>query len=171
MTAMIIFILLILAVIFLILFTLWLKSKNKIENDLPYQKTPIFNQGERNFYNVLRLIIKDDFIIFTKIRLIDLLKIEKNGEEYQKYKNKVSQKHIDFILCDVQNYEVKLAIELDGKHHAEKKQIDRDDFKNKILEKIKIPLLRITAKNTYNPSELKEQIYKIIYVSEKKTLS
>lgn len=125
---------------------------------LPYKAIPLFNPAEKSFYEALRPIIKDEYTIFSKVRLLDLLKIKTYGKRYLIYFRKVSQKHIDFILCDPKDFTVKLAIELDGSGHNELEQKEKDNFKDKILKTAGIPVLRIQAAKSYDSKELKERI-------------
>ena len=59
-----------------------------------------------------------------------------------------------------------LAIEVDGKHHSEQKQKDRDKKKETILKDMEIPLLRIPSKVVWEVAEfekrVKEKINKVI---------
>lgn len=134
------------------------KSVIKKQEKFPYVENPILNVGEKNLYEVLKLITQDEYAVFIKIRLIDLLKIKANGTNWLYYKNKVIQKHIDFILCDSKSLKVKLAIELDGETHRAEKQQKKDDFKNKVLTTIGIPILRIEAKSSYNINDIQNKI-------------
>lgn len=128
---------------------------------LPYQANPkcyFFNIAEKNMYDILKLIFKDDYVIFSKVKLIDLLKIKTTGKSYWRYKGKIQQKHLDFVICDKDRLTVQLAIELDGSMHERPWIKKKDEFKNEVMETIGIPLLRIKAKQSYNLNELKEQI-------------
>lgn len=132
---------------------------------LPYQSNPkcyFFNIAERNLYDILKLILKDNYVIFSKVKLIDLLKIEATGKTYWRYKGKIQQKHLDFVICDKDKFTVQLAIELDGSIHERPWIKRKDKFKDEVMETIGIPLLRIKAKQSYNLNELKEQIEKTL---------
>ena len=139
---------------------IWLARSRakKANNELPYEKAPLLNEGEKNFYRALKIATKDDFLIFPKVRLIDILNVKTNGKAALTYKNKVNQKHIDFLLCDPESLEVKIAVELDGRGHNEMRQRNKDGLKNDVLKKIGLPLLRIQAKKSYAPSELQTEI-------------
>lgn len=128
---------------------------------LPYQSNPkcyFFNIAEKNLYEILKLILKDEYVIFSKVKLIDLLKIKTTGKSYWKYKGKIQQKHLDFVICDKDKFTVQLAIELDGSMHERPWIKRKDEFKDEVMETIGIPLLRIKARQSYNLNELKEKI-------------
>ena len=136
------------------------------EESLPYKSKPklyFFNTSEKTFYQTLKITLKNEYEIFSKVKLIDLLNIDTN-KEYWKYKGKVAQQHIDFILCDPKELKIKLAIELDGNSHDSKKQKKKDEFKDEVLETINIPILRIRTKQSYDPKRLYEQIKNAIPV-------
>lgn len=123
-----------------------------------YIKDHFFNPGEKNFYELLRTALKNKYEIFSKVRMLDILKIKTKGKNYFIAKNKIAQKHIDFILCEPNTFEVLLAIELDGKMHNTTKQKEKDNAKDALLKRAGIPILRISTKHAYSVPELKRKI-------------
>lgn len=117
----------------------------------------IFTKTELKFFIKLNNKIKNtDFILSTKIRLVDLVDIK--NAEYKKYMtifNKLSKKHIDFIITD-KYWNIIVLIELDDKYHNNKKSKINDKFKNELFEYLKIPLVRFYAWNSYDFDKLDE---------------
>jgi len=120
--------------------------------DLVYQ-WKVFTSTELKFFHELNKIIdNEEYFLFTKIRLVDLVKIKK--AEYTKYMtmfNKLSKKHIDFIIVDKFG-NIKLLIELDDKYHNNYKAKINDKFKNELCEYLDIPLIRYYAWKEYDMS-------------------
>ena len=81
----------------------------------PYRtKNYLLTQAEKSFYNVLNHWNQNnDYYIFPKIRLADVLYLPKDTQNRQSYWNKIQSKHLDFVICDAQNIRPILAIELD----------------------------------------------------------
>jgi very-short-patch-repair endonuclease len=66
------------------------------------------------------------------------------------FKTKFRRQHpIDIFNVDFYSHEFKLAIEIDGEIHLEKKVIDHDDGRTHDLEKLGIKILRFTNDQVY----------------------
>ena len=118
----------------------------EIEKELKkykYKLKNVLTDTENIFFKKLKEFLKDDqeINIFTKIRLADLITMdnyENWGERIGLFR-KISQKHIDFIITDV-NWQIKCLIELDDKTHEKKKAKENDKFKDEVFENLGIPL-------------------------------
>lgn len=153
-----ILIFLILVVIVLILIK---KSKQKeqpetINENLPYVFKNILTNEEYKFYLVLKQITNEQRnLICPKVGLKDIANVT-DKDNYMKWFGKISQKHVDFIICD-ENLKVLYAIELDDPSHNTPKAKEKDKFKNEFFEKINIPLIRIET-GKYDKEEIKIKI-------------
>ena len=128
------------------------KEKNPFDLVIEWK---VFTNTELKFFNELSKIINNyDYYLFTKIRLIDLVKL-KNADywEYMSIFNKLSKKHIDFIIVD-KYWKVKVLIELDDKYHRKYKAVKNDEFKNELASYLNIPLIRFNAWKYYNFDKL-----------------
>ncbi len=135
------------------------KENTYNENDcLPYEKTYLLTKNELQFYKNLKPITDElGFVILSKIRLADLIKVNSNDKKVrQKYFNKINSKHIDFALAKPNNLEIVLLIELDDNSH-DYEQRERDIFINKLYDKTGYKLLRVRGSGN-----LKEKIEEII---------
>lgn len=115
------------------------------EIDLPYKsKQYLFSSSEHEFLRILNNSIdREKYLIFPKVRLADFIEVSTRGREYRGWWNKIKSKHIDFLIWNVQENKIALAIELDGRSHGSKKMQERDDFVNKLYEKVGIKLQRV----------------------------
>ena len=124
-------------------------------DDIPYRKKDyLLTKAELSFYKVLKSVVDDDLLIFSKVRLVDLLWLSKGTKNRQTYLNKIMSKHVDFVLCKNNTLSPVLAIELDDLSHQEGRRQERDKFVNEVFHKAGLPLLRIQAKRSYSPGEL-----------------
>lgn len=123
---------------------------------VPYIRKNLMTKNEWSFYKQLKPIADSmNYSILCKTRVADLIDIEKglNKSEWQTAFNRISKKHIDFILCKPENLYPILLIELDDNSHDTEKGKDRDEFVEKILQKAGYKLLR-----TRGTGELEERI-------------
>lgn len=133
---------------------------------LPYRKRDDFlSDAELSFYKVLSLAVGDQFAILAKVAMKDLLFVQRKGlenSETKGFQNKISQKHVDFVLCEPQGMKPELVIELDDSSHSNKKAIERDQFKNSAFAAANLQLLRVKVKRSYSPEELQRQILSVV---------
>ena len=134
-------------------------EKQQKEELLPYQKKRyFFSRSEREFLRILNESVdKERYLIFTKVRLADFIEVTIKGEGYLKWWNKIKSKHIDFLIWDIQENKITLAIELDGKSHESEKMKERDIFVNKLYETVGIRLERVAVGSDFS-TEVKKVI-------------
>jgi len=121
--------------------------KAKDEGPLPYQaKKYFFSHSEQEFLRILNESIdRQRYLIFPKVRLADFIEVTVKGKEYQGWWNKIRSKHVDFLIWDVQQNKIALAIELDGRSHGSEKMQERDEFVNRLYEQIHMKLERVSV--------------------------
>ena len=131
------------------------------KSKFPYQrKRYLLSKAERSFFGVLLMAVGDKDLVFSKVRVADVITPKKglNRSNWQKAFNAISSKHVDFIICSGSDCSVKLAIELDDSSHGSSKSQKRDALLQGACESAGLPLLRIKASKGYVISELREQI-------------
>ncbi|BDX08024.1 DUF2726 domain-containing protein [Planctobacterium marinum] len=110
-----------------------------------YRQTEhLFTPAEVEFYKNLKASVGDEYLIFGKVRVADVLRPERglNRSHWQTAFNRIAMKHFDFILCDPKSLEVKCAIELDDKTHKRGKSHRRDLFLDEVCEGAGLKLMR-----------------------------
>ncbi|MBN1313292.1 MAG: DUF2726 domain-containing protein [Anaerolineae bacterium] len=123
----------------------------------PYSmKDSLLSPTEISFYHVLASTVNEQVVICPKVGLKDLLFITKRykSRDYYKYFGRISQKHVDFVLCEPKSMQPIVAIELDDRSHDKTSRSKRDAVVDQIFSAAGLPLLRIAAAKTYNTSEL-----------------
>lgn len=132
-------------------------------NKLPYEGKPLFSAAERSFLGVLDQAVPSGYRVFGKIRLADVAEVKKglSNSERQSALNKVSSKHLDFLLCDVRDLAPICAIELDDRSHSSAGRQARDRFLEDVLTGLNLPLLRVSARKAYSIPEIQQEIEKV----------
>ena len=129
------------------------QEKNK------YALNPTFlSSREASFFNVLLPISsKHNLHVFAKPRIADFVNvtIDKKTDRSEFYKcfNKISQKHIDFLLCDI-NFKPIIGFEVDDKTHKKSDRVARDSFVDGMYKSIGFPVHHIWS---WNETETIEQ--------------
>lgn len=133
--------------------------------DYPYQLSKyLLSNAERSFYGGLVQAVDSSGIVFSKVRVADVISPKKglNRSDWQRAFNAISSKHFDFIVCEPTDCSIKLAVELDDSSHGSSKAQKRDALLNGACESAGLPLLRIKAAKSYAVAELQRQIEEAI---------
>ena len=100
--------------------------------------------------------------IFCKVRLADIVRPLGSGLEENGAFRKIGNYHVDFVLCEPKITAPLLVIELDDGSHQLVQQFERDIFKDAVLAAAGIPFYRVPVREAYAPSELAQQIERLI---------
>ncbi|MBP7141837.1 MAG: DUF2726 domain-containing protein [Opitutaceae bacterium] len=117
----------------------------------------LFSPAERSFFGVLTSIADEETIITAKVRLADIFEI-KNGlgrSERQRALNRISAKHVDFLLLRKSDGRAMLGIELDDASHQRPDRKARDRFVDEVFSAARLPLVHIPAQRGYSAQEVK----------------
>lgn len=125
-------------------------------------QTYLFTKSEWHFAAALQQAIGDDWLMMGKVRIADLLAVERDprleqGERLRAF-SRISQKHIDYVLVSPEDGRVVFCIELDDPSHNRRDRIKRDDFVNAAFAQAGVALLRIPTARRYEARVLRRQI-------------
>ena len=131
------------------------KSKKTVS--YPYVSAEsLFSKNEQAFLRVLKQAA-GDHLVFGKVRVADVVQVRKglSKSEWQRAFNRISQKHVDFVLCHPHDLSVWCAVELDDASHKRAERRERDATLEKIFAAAEIPLVRVQSQRTYNVTEIR----------------
>ena len=158
-----------LVIVIAIAIGLYFRSKRVINVGLPYLREPeLFTSAERSFLHVLETAIGDDYRIFAKVRVADIICLETGLTPRIKRiaSNKIRTKHFDFILCNKSDLSIVCAIELDDANHQKQNREEHDKFLEDVCERVFLPLLRVPAKEGYQITHLRNSILAAIGIPD-----
>lgn len=118
-------------------------------------KRTLTQQEEPAYLELQNLASQYDYDIHVKIRLADVLPIERSGIDDALYTFAL-QSHFDFLICDILQNPL-FAVEFDDLTHRKPLQRTRDEKKDALCERFRLPLLRIKANHLlkkYNKASL-----------------
>lgn len=130
-------------------------------NTFPYEKQPaLFTPAERAFLLVLLQVLPGDYLLFGKVRLADILKVKDKLDGSQRWRafNKISAKHLDFVICRRNDLSVAGAIELDDSSHNRPERQARDIFVDAALAAAGVPILHVKVSRQYPLPKLKQEL-------------
>jgi hypothetical protein len=138
------------------------------DGPLPYERRGVLlSPSEIHFLRSLQLAAREDWLIFSMVRLADIIKVRPKTRKFQSWNNRIQGKHLDFVLCDIETLDVKLAIELeDGVAQADHGR--RDRFVNTALAAAGVPLLRVKVQEKYETAVLRKDLDDVMGIVRKK---
>lgn len=119
-----------------------------------YSSKPLLSEVEMYFFNALISLAGGRCHIMCKPRLADFVNHHKSRSGF----NKISQKHVDFLICRLDDLTPMLAIELDDSTHNKVEVRKRDEFVNNLYAHVGIPLVRINVMEIEHTEKLLSQL-------------
>lgn len=113
------------------------------------------SKGELAFYESLKLAVGDQGIICPKVRLADIFYVPNNNYAQR---NRIAQKHVDFLICDPVRLQPLVGVELDDKSHQRPERQERDQFVDEVFRVANFPLVHIPAQSSYLVDALCDQL-------------
>lgn len=134
----------------------------------PYERRGVLlTPPEITFLRALSHAVREDWLIFSMVRLADIIKVRPRTRKFQTWQSRIQGKLLDFVLCDPQTLDVKLAILLDdGTAHAHAAAEQR--FVAAALAAAGIPLLHIRAEEKYETAALRKDLEDALGITRKK---
>ncbi|MBN1513983.1 MAG: DUF2726 domain-containing protein [Phycisphaerae bacterium] len=139
-----------------------LRPLRRIQAAVAYQKTSaLFSAAEREFLEALDKVVGDQFRVFGKVRLADVIDVKANlpTGRYQAAFNSISAKHVDFVLCDPKTMAIQCVVELDDSTHGRPDRRERDAFLDDALRTAGMPIFHFRAQSSYSPDEIRKAIF------------
>lgn len=124
----------------------------------------LFSPAELHFLQALRIAIPPGLEVFGKVRVADVLRpVEKlDRKSWRSAFNRITGKHLDFVLCERNTGRLVCAIELNDRSHARTERRERDQFIATACKEAAFPLLMIPAARHYDFDLLRTQILEAI---------
>lgn len=108
-----------------------------------YQKKWLFSYNEKDaFWKLKKIAEEKGYLVFAKVRLIDLVEPTRGSPKYKTFFYKVQAKHVDFVLCD-QKLVARIIVELDDSSHEKEDRVERDNFVDTILRNTGYKVIRV----------------------------
>jgi|SRR3989344_901686 len=140
-----------------ILLALFLPSPKKVLYEYTRKKF-LLTRAEHECYDALVATVGDMYFIFAQVHLPTIVDHKVVGQNWRASFSHISQKSVDFVLCDKKDISPLLAIELDDRSHERPDRIERDHEVARILKEAGVPLYRIKRPDEINRSTLLAQI-------------
>lgn len=126
------------------------------------QKNFFMSRAEHECFDAILKAVGNEYHIFPQVHLSSIVDNKVTGQNWKGAFKHISQKSVDFVLCDKAYISPKLAIELDDKTHERPDRIERDVEVERILKDAGLTLLRLENNGGFNPQAIAEQIKNLL---------
>jgi very-short-patch-repair endonuclease len=124
-----------------------------------YRRRQFFmTKAEHECYKALMHAVGSDYFIFAQVHLPTIIDEKVPGQDWRAARAHINRKSVDFVLCDKEYINPRLAIELDDSSHEREDRQERDIEVERMLAEAHMPLLRLENRGVFNPQELTKQI-------------
>lgn len=106
---------------------------------------------ELAFLRTAQVAVAERLNIMVKVNLADVF-FSPTGDHTAR--NRISQKHVDFLLCDPQTLRPMLGIELDDSSHQRAARAERDRLVDSVFASAGLPLVHFPARAAYVNAEI-----------------
>lgn len=120
-------------------------------------KDALLTQTEIKYFDIIRGIIGDNYIVYPQINLASVIEKEGAGARTELFRN------IDFGVFDY-NYKIVLLIEINDATHLRKDRKERDKKVARICKKAKIPLVTFWVKDGINVERMRRALADKLYI-------
>ncbi len=149
------------AVIPLGLRLLLLRRERPSHASVAYRATKVpFSDAEVRFLEVLDEAVGYDHRVFAKMRVADLLSVGlvDGGAAWRQAFNRISAKHVDFVVCRRHTLEVVAAVELDDRSHDSVRRQQRDAFLDRAFASAGARLVRVPVRSHYEAAGVRASV-------------
>ena len=137
--------------------------------NLPYEKDDtLLTDTEVKFFHELQTIVGDQYIVFSKVRVFDIINVKKGMDrgDTQLFEGKIKKECVSFLLCTPMNTNAVIALELEDIMDRSDERAARDKFIDQVFKDAKFPLLRFKVRGSYS-NEIRSQLEQAINFKEK----
>lgn len=113
----------------------------------------LLTASEAAFYVALVAAAGRRYVVWPKVRLADLCQGLDRWADMAAF-NRVSSKHVDFVLCDATTFRPVLAIELDDRSHRRADRRNRDVLVDQIFRTMGLGVYRQWVRRSYDPAAI-----------------
>jgi hypothetical protein len=145
-----------------------LKFRKKSTNFKYESMEEILSNTEQSFFLVLKESLANDYEIFAKVRITDVLTPDEifhlqncNATFYRDL-----PKHFDYILCEKRTLAIVAVIALDDKDHIQREARARNRFVEKACRTAGFKLLRFPSRSGYRTQAVRDIIINSLNLSD-----
>ena len=126
-------------------------------SDLMRLDVHLLTPAEREFFAILEPLSRPACRISIKVRLADLFEVRPERGRQTAF-DLISNKHIGFIVTELETGRIVCGIELDDLTHRQAGRAGYDAFVNRLFASQQLPLVRVSCSHRHDPAALRREL-------------
>jgi hypothetical protein len=123
--------------------------------DISLNAQPLLTKSEAAFYNVLRLAVQDEYLVFAQIPLWCLIEVTATDHKARvAFLAQIALKRVDFVLVHPGSLTVVKVIELEDDAQPSSQRLERNRLIDNALQKAGIEIVRLPRQTSYTVPEM-----------------
>jgi hypothetical protein len=152
--------------------SLWLVQRNhNVKKRIPHfrRTNSLLSPEQRAFYAALIRAVGPQPLVFVRVNLAHLVQHPGDDPNFHEHWRRVCRRWLDFVICSPSSVSPILAIKLETRLERKRRTLGGIDVLDDTLSSARIPLLRVSLADQYDPAELMEKIRWVLIGEKQKT--
>lgn len=141
---------------------LYLRARSKsVDFDLQ-RKSRLLTPAERSFFDCLMPALSEDFFIFTKVAMLDVINPRPTAGFFEKRRieKRLRREHLDYVLCKKSDLAIFGVIELENfdKSTSHKERSEREALVNSVCKAAHLRLFYFDVRQDYQRVDIRRLV-------------
>jgi hypothetical protein len=127
----------------------------------PYDAaTALLPPAQRGLLDALQTALAPDFVVFPRVRLGDVVRVRRRtrGRRRQVALARIADVSLGFVVCSAEDFETLAVVEIEERGHRSEAERARDRLIDSVLGAAGLPVVRVTAAQTYDATALRDAV-------------
>ena len=137
----------------------WRSNVNGNQSD--YEPAgPLLSSAELSFYQVASAAVGKSAMLLSKVRMVNVIKPRSGlaDARWRKLFEPLAQKHLDFVLIDVESLETLCVLEFESSTQLNEERMKRNEFVQEVCDAAGVPRIMIDARGGFDINGIREQL-------------
>jgi hypothetical protein len=118
------------------------------------QPQALLTDTELFLYNLMRLAVQDQYLVFTQVPLWSVVRVEAEGAARSEVLHQIALKQLDFVLVHPGSRLVEQVVQLEDDQPSQLRQESRQEIIKAVVESAGIRFTSLPPKTSYTIPEL-----------------
>jgi Protein of unknown function (DUF2726) len=118
------------------------------------QPQPLLTDTELFLYNLMRLAVQDQYLVFTQVPLLSVIRVEAEGPTRSELLQRIALKRLDYVLVHPGSRLVEQVVQLEDDQRSRSHQGDRREVIKAVVESAGIRFTILPPHTSYTIPQL-----------------
>ncbi|MEM7359195.1 MAG: DUF2726 domain-containing protein [Pseudomonadota bacterium] len=139
----------------------WYRNKRNVDFAVQ-RRSRILSPAEKNFFECLVNALSDDYYIFTKVAMLDVVEMSPTAKfwESRRAKKRLSSECLDYVLCKKQDLSIFGVVELENfdKKSNQNEKVARERLINSVCKAAHLRLFYFDVRQDYQGVDIRRLV-------------